>query len=95
MVSRMASINPPGVFRRTRNERRVLLFGLCDGAGDDLGGDGVHHAVHVHGDDLRRRGGCLRDERKHKSRESRCLAIQPQYTLLGHACSETQFEAAM
>jgi hypothetical protein len=35
----------------------------------------VHYAIHVHRDDFRRRGGCLRAERK-QNPESRC-ASQP------------------
>ena len=59
MVSRMASIKPPGVLRRsTITERRFALRHL-DGARHNLGGDWVNHAVDVGKDGFggRRRSG--------------------------------------
>ena len=38
------------------DKRGVLLLGARNGASDDLGGDGMHDPVHVHGDDLHGRG---------------------------------------
>ena len=47
MVSRMASIRPPGVFRRTSTSAHARV-GLLDGARNDLDRNRVHNAIHVH-----------------------------------------------
>ena len=62
------------------DQRGVFLLGLLDGARNDLGRDGVHHAIHVHRDHLRRRGQRLRGERQRK-RENRNLVSQSTLTI--------------
>src|SRR5471032_437227 len=46
------------------NQRSVFLFGLGDRAADNLGGDGVHHAIHVDRDYFRGRRNGLRPKRQ-------------------------------
>ena len=58
----------------------MFLSGERNGAPDDLGGDGMNHPVHIHGDDLRRGGQALRRQRNRNCYKRAFPHPNPLYT---------------
>ena len=68
MVSRMASINPPGVLRRTSKRSAFSCLACAMAARTISAVIGMHHAIHVHRDDFGSRGQGRRGERQRDHR---------------------------